>query len=214
MYLAERSLTIMRGLLKRFGPSSTKKVLWDQEFSTGHWDFIDNTAGDIIYSYLEKYANQGSILDLGCGPGNTANELSTDAYKGYVGVDISEVALQKGRMRSARNGRAEKNRFELGDFLSYAPSRKFDVILFRESMYHVPIAKVKSMLDKYSKYLDKDGVFIVRMVIADSRNGQDKHRLKSMLDIIDSNFDVISRQQHEEKGPTVSVFRPLLNSNN
>lgn len=212
MYIAERSLTIMRGLLKRFGPSSTKKVLWDREFSTGHWDFIDNTTGDVIYSYLESFANQGSILDLGCGPGNTANELPEDAYENYVGVDISEVALQKGRIRSERSGRASKNRFELGDFLSYSPSQKFDVILFRESMYHVPISKVRSMLDKYSKYLTKDGVFIVRIVIADSHSGQDKHRLKSMLDIIDNKFDVISRKQHGEKGPTVSVFRPTVNN--
>src|ERR1035437_8502984 len=134
MYIVERSLTVMRGLLKRYGPSRIKMILWDQEFSGTHWDFIDDTAGDCVYPHLEKHAKNGSILDLGCGPGNTANELAASAYATYVGVDISEAALDKARKRTLENGREDKNTFAQGDFLGYAPTKKFDVILFRESV--------------------------------------------------------------------------------
>ena len=49
------------------------------------------------------------------------------------------------------------------DFLGYKPTQEFDIILFRESLYHVPYGQVLKILDKYSKYLKKTGVFIVRL---------------------------------------------------
>ena len=207
MYIAQRALTIMRGLLKRYAPSKIKMLLWDQEFSGSHWDFIDNTVGDCVYSHLEKYLKNGSILDLGCGPGNTANELGANAYRTYVGVDISEAALAKARRRTEDNGRADKNRFVCTDFLSYVPAQQFDVILFRESMYHVPLGKVKAILDRYSKYLADGGVFIVRMNTSDGK-GSLKHRLTATVGVMEDEFDVVEKRQYGELGPTVIVFRP------
>jgi SAM-dependent methyltransferase len=196
----------MRGLLKRYGPSNTKRLLWDQEFSSGKWNFIDNTVGDCVYPHLERYAEKGSILDLGCGPGNTANELSATVYRTYVGVDISEAALSKATRRTEESGRADKNHFAQGDFLTYVPTQQFDVILLREAMYHVPLRKVKAMLDRYSKYLRVGGVFIVRMVT--SGGGVRKHRLTETVAVIESEFDVVEKSQYGESGPTVIVFRP------
>ena len=207
MYVAQSTVNFMRGLLKRYAPSKIKMVLWDQEFSGTHWDFIDNTVGDCVYSHLEKHLKNGSILDLGCGPGNTANELTMTAYRSYVGVDISEVALAKATRRTRQNGRADKNSFVCADFVSYIPTQLFDVILFRESMYHVPTGKVKATFDHYLKYLKDGGVFIVRMNTSD-RNGGHKHRLTAMGDIMDAHFDIVEKCQYGESGPTVIVFRP------
>ena len=207
MHFTKRTGAILRGLLKRYAPENTKKLLWDQEFSSGHWNFIDNTAGDCVYKHLEKYADKGSILDLGCGPGNTANELSTDVYWTYVGVDISEAALAKARRRTEESGRTSRNRFAQGDFLSYVPNQQFDIILFREALYHVPLGKVKAMLSRYSEYLRDGGVFIVRMVT--SNGNKAKHRLTSMVGTIETEFDVLEKCQYGESGPTVIVFRPM-----
>ena len=118
-----RTLRFARGALLAYGPSFTKRFLWDGEYSQGKWDFIDHTAGDCVYPYLEKYARGGSILDLGCGPGNTASELPATAYTSYLGVDISDVCLEKARRRSEAEGRSDKNAFAPGDLLTYAPSR-------------------------------------------------------------------------------------------
>jgi SAM-dependent methyltransferase len=200
----------MRGLLKRYAPSGIKMVLWDQEFSGTHWDFIDNTAGDCVYPHLEAHLNNGSILDLGCGPGNTANELSETAYKTYVGVDISKTALRKGTRRSEQSGRGERNHFVCGDFLSYLPNQQFDVILFRESMYHVPSGKVKDTFDHYSPFLKDGGVFVVRMDISDGKGGHN-HRLSSMVAVMEADFDVLEKRQYGESGPTVIVFQPRSN---
>ena len=205
--MVERTITVIRGLIKRYGPSRIKMILWDQEFSGTHWDFIDDTAGDCVYSHLEKQLHGGSILDLGCGPGNTANELAASAYTTYVGIDISEAALVKARKRTEENGRSGKNSFACSDFLGYRPTQKFNVILFRESMYHVPLAKVKPILDHFSKYLNDSGVFVVRMNITVGK-GSDKPRLAAILGVMEADFDVVEKNQYGESGPTVIVFRP------
>jgi len=207
MYMLNRSLKFVRGALLSYGPESIKKLFWDKEFSSGKWNFIDNTKGDCVYKHLEKHAQDGDILDLGCGPGNTANELAESAYRRYVGVDISEAALSKARQRTEQHRRTSKNRFEQGDFLSYVPSQQFDVILFRESMYHVPLGKVKKILDRFSEYLKPSGVFIVRMFLS-SNQGETKYRPSMMIRVIESEFDVLEKAQYGGMAATVIVFRP------
>ena len=207
MHFVDRSVRFVRGFILSYGPSSIKKRFWDQDFSSNKWDFIDNTVGDCVYPFLEKYAAGGSILDLGCGPGNTANELASSAYQSYVGVDISEAALNKARKRTEENGRADKNSFAQGDFLGYVPPQKFDLILFRESMYHVPLGKVRVILDRFTAYLKDGGVFIVRMYTTD-HNGNPKSRPNAMLDVIEAGFDVVEKLHEDGTGATVIAFRP------
>jgi SAM-dependent methyltransferase len=210
MYIVKRSLRFLGRGLKSYGPSAIKKVLWDREYSSGTWSFNDKTANDCVYPYLEEYARGGSILDLGCGSGNTANELISSAYGSYLGVDISDIALDKARRRSGASGRSSKNRFLHADFLKYRPEQTFDVILLRESLYHVPLGSVKPTLDRYSERLIEGGVFIVR--IATKADGKDKSRPMAMLRIIESGFDILKRGQHGKSMATVVVFRPTAST--
>jgi SAM-dependent methyltransferase len=209
MYILQRSITFVQGFLKSYGPTSYKKKLWDKEFSGTKWDFIDDTTGDCIYENLEKYARNGDILDLGCGPGNTANELADSAYRTYVGVDISEAALAKARKRTQECGRAAKNGFACSDFLGYTPTKEFDVILFRESLYHIPFGQVQEILDRFSKFLKKDGVFMVRMYSTDKKTGETKHRVTAKVDLIKREFDLVESNVYDTEGqPIVLVFQP------
>jgi SAM-dependent methyltransferase len=213
MYIARRTLTFLQGFLASYGPSSIKKLLWDRDFSGNKWDFIDNTVGDCVYPHLEKFSQKGNILDLGCGPGNTANELASDAYRSYVGVDISEVALAKAVKRTQENSRSDKNTFVTSDFLGYAPTQEFDIILFRESMYHVPYGQVLKILEKYSKNLKSNGVFIVRLYAGDGKTGKIKRRVVRKLDLIKREFEVVESSEHNDPGhSTVLVFRPRRRS--
>ncbi len=100
-----------------------------------------------------------------------------------------------------------KNTFVLADFMSYAPTQKFDIILFRESMYHVPVGKIKSILDRLSASLTDGGVFVVRMAAADPRGGE-KGRPMTMFQIIADHFQVIERAEYGKSRDTVMVFRP------
>ncbi len=143
--MIERSLQFARGFILSYGPQSVKRKFWEKEYRDNKWHFAENSSRDCIYPNLEKYARAGSILDLGCGSGNTANELRESAYSSYLGVDISEEALAKATKRSDANGRTGKNKFVRSDFLGFETNQEFDVILFRESMYHVPLEKIKKL---------------------------------------------------------------------
>lgn len=207
MYIVSRTARFVRGALLSYGPRSLKRYVWNKEFAQGTWNFIDNTAGDCVYPILGKYAQNGSILDLGCGPGNTANEMDANSYSNYLGVDISEEALAKAVHRSNLNGRAEKNRFAAGDLISYKPEGRFDVILFRESMYHVPMGKIKPLLEKYSRYLTDRGVFVVRMYIK-YQNGESARRPTRMIEVIEKAFRVLERGHDSNRLAAVIVFKP------
>lgn len=118
MYLTEKVRNISRRLLQAYGPRKIKRYLWNIEFSRGRWDCLDQTPGDCLYPYIEKYANHGSILDLGCGSGSTASDLATDTYRDYTGIDISDVALDKARKSAEKNGRKGKTLFFQSDIFS------------------------------------------------------------------------------------------------
>jgi SAM-dependent methyltransferase len=209
MYIVDRTARFVRGFLLSYGPSNLKKRFWDKEYSEEKWSFAYNTVGDCVYAHLDRHSANGSILDIGCGSGNTATEMAETSYRSYLGVDISEAALAKARRRSQECGRQNKNSFECGDFLTYVPTGQYDVILFRESMYHVPLGKVKATLDRYSAYLKDGGVFVVRLFASSADSTEDKYRPTAMLKIMESEFDVVEKGRYDVPGkPTVIVFRP------
>src|SRR5260221_9451076 len=104
MSLVKVALRKMRSGIMAYGPSSLKRRLWDREYSIDKWNFAYDSKGDCVYQHLEKYAAGGSILDLGCGMGNTANEVAINAYHDYTGVDIADVCLKKAEERTQQCG--------------------------------------------------------------------------------------------------------------
>jgi SAM-dependent methyltransferase len=201
MGASTRIQNVMRRLLQAYAPATVKSHLWNREFARGKWACLDSTPDDCIYSFMAKYAERGSVLDLGCGSGSTGNEMAAEVYGDYTGVDISDVALAMARTRSEENGRSGKNRFFQSDLASYAPEQKFDVILFRDSIYYLPQSDIQPALERYSRFLTPSGVFIVRMW-----DGGDKRR--SIVQLIESNFQVVERFAPGQSKTVVLVFRP------
>jgi SAM-dependent methyltransferase len=201
MYLVTKIKNILRALKQKWGTFEIKHKLWDKEYGGGRWDHCEHTPGALVYDYIEKYSINGSILDLGCGSGNTANELGADKYHDYTGVDISEVAIKKAAARCQANNRGQKNRFVQGDIISCVPKQKHDVILFRESIYYVPHFKIKGMLDRYAPYLSEKGVFVVNV----GQNGT--HKARMILDLIERNYRIVEKYAPAESDEFVVVFR-------
>jgi hypothetical protein len=77
-------------------------------------------------------------------------------------------------------------------------------------MYHMPVGKIMPILTKYSMYLKKSGVFIVRMYTIN--NGEVRSRPAKMIQIITDSFEVVEKNKYGEKGATVIVFRPKSTS--
>lgn len=201
MQLQTRVKNAMRGLTQRWGTPNMKRRLWDMEYASGKWNHCEHTAKGGIYDFLEKYSRNGSILDMGCGSGNTGAELNTGSYHDYTGVDVSEVAVQKAARRSELTGRNGKNKYFQHDMLSYAPRQKHDVILFRESVHNIPQLKLKRTLDRYAQSLAEDGVLIVSLMRASER------RYKEIIEWIAANYRVVEKYSSPGSDAFVIVFR-------
>ena len=202
MNLVVKVRNVLRGFKQVWGKSSTKRQLWDTEYAAGRWNVLDHTEGAVLYDYLQKYASDGSILDLGCGSGNTANEV-TFQYRRYVGVDVSAVAVQKATDRSALNGRSARNSYAAEDVLAYVPEGKFDVILLRESVYYISPLHLKGMFLRYSAFLNPKGVFIITI----GEHGTKKARRDKIYKLIDENFNVVERITSPGSDDAIVVFR-------
>lgn len=201
MNLSQKSLNVFRGIVQRYGSEYAKRRLWNEEFANGRWDFLDSSDDERVRLQVEKYANYGDILDLGCGSGTTSIELNENLYGFYTGVDISDVAVQKSRARTQEAGRSLRSEYCQSDILTYEPTRLYQVILYRDSIYYVPTARIVKTLNRYSAYLTRGGTFIVRMFdISGDR--------REILDLIESHFDVVERHIHGQT--CVIVFRPLV----
>src|SRR5262245_38316922 len=189
---------MVRGFIQGYGPEPLKRRVWNREYARGRWAGLESMAGDCLYRHVEEHARGGDILDLGCGPGATGNEIEEASYRTYTGVDISDVAVAKARARSAGTLRAAKNRYLQGDILLYHPERRYDVIVFGDSIIYLARHQVEATLARYARYLKADGVFVVRL-----------YGYENIADLIRRSFDVAEHHRYHDAQVSVLVFRPL-----
>jgi 2-polyprenyl-6-hydroxyphenyl methylase/3-demethylubiquinone-9 3-methyltransferase len=198
-YLVGRATRFLNDrLFKKWASFSTKKAIWDAEFASGKWDFLEDARDERLYHYLEKYSGNGDILDLGCGAGNTGTEIADSKYRRYIGVDVSEIAIRQASDRSLQAHREHKNQYICADIFSYEPSDTYQMILFRESLFYIPTSRINGLLEKYSKHLNESGVFVVSMYASD------KHR--SIIRVIENNYQIIDRSSRDGSD-VILVFR-------
>jgi predicted TPR repeat methyltransferase len=197
----QKGRNFWRRLIQQYGTDAAKRTIWDMEYSQGRWNCLDAMAGDCLYVHIERHANSGGILDLGCGPGTTGSEINASAYSNYTGVDISKVAIEKARLRSSLNRRSHKNDYIVADILSFVPRQKYDVIVFGDSLYYLPFSQIPSILQRYSGYLTESGVLLVRIYDPEKRHA-------AIIHAIEENFDVLDRATYSCSQVSVIALRP------
>ena len=197
----------IHAFLKRRGLSSVKQRIWDSEYSAGKWDFPragdpgQEGSRDIVLGVIERHCQGGDILDLGCGGGATGLEIAP-VYRRYVGVDVSQVAVLAAQSEVLQDAaRRARNEYAVSDILSFVPKGKFRVILFRESVYYVPIHQIKTMLQRYSLSLASDGTFIVRL--------HDRAKYRKIIAFIERHYRVTEVIEAKETNGVVLVFSPI-----
>ena len=205
MYLAEKAYNVVRGFIQRYGPQVLKRRLLNAEFSAGHWDCLDTKGHDGVRHEIEKYANQGAVLDFGCGWGNVGMNLHPSAYSFYTGVDISDVVIEKAGARATSKGFTDRNEYRQSDILTFIPERQYTVIVFGDSIYYIALPQIIPLLRRYSQYLDKSGVVFVRIFNA-------RGKLRRILDLIESQFDVVHKKFPQDVNACIVVFPPRVSN--
>lgn len=191
---------LVRRSRQLLGTSEMKQKLWDAEYSGGKWKLDKQTLADPVYEHLCRHAAGGRVLELGCGTGNTGEELPADSYSEYVGMDVSQVAVDWARGRSERSGRSAKNTYFQGDILQFEPSGMFTIVLMRESIYYIPIPKLRATLDRYARHLRQGGVFVVTLISGKS--------YRKIVELVESSYRVLAKAHPRSDDSLILVFEP------
>lgn len=125
----------------------------------------NSKAYEAKFMYFEPYQQQVShfielmpsavcVLDLGCGPGNTARQLiASGKIRSLVGIDLCAEMISSARQNAPR-----------GEFLvqdvreaSY-PSRSFDVVVMSFCIVHLTDQEAESLLCRAERWLRPGGL--------------------------------------------------------
>lgn len=84
----------------------------------------------------------GTILDAGCGRSAWMREAVPPSVKGYVGMDASSAIIEVNRAMEPREGWS----FVIGDLSAGEAQGRFDLIVCRDVLVHLPYSRVLAAL--------------------------------------------------------------------
>lgn len=141
---------------------------WDRQYAAGDWDFLDDSDEAaryaVIAAWLSRLAPGGQVLDVGGGEGMLWQEAALrgeTAPSRYLSLDVSRVAVDRGRERFAADPRAA---FEVADAEAWPDDHqgeRFDAVVFGESLYY--FERPEAAFDAYRRLLAPGGVVIVSL---------------------------------------------------
>lgn len=138
-FLAVRRLRWARG---RWSKDSDRRY-HEQLYEAQAYDPFD--PGYPGYLTIRRFADHaaplipaaGTVLDLGCGPGEITCELARrHPHLSFLGVDHSAQAIRRAREHAARLGLANA-RFEAGDAESLPASDRYALITMFDAFHHL-----------------------------------------------------------------------------
>jgi 2-polyprenyl-3-methyl-5-hydroxy-6-metoxy-1,4-benzoquinol methylase len=158
---------------KTVGRSSGTPILqvpaevWNSEYTSGLWNRLSDVdevghyavlLGFLIYSQANR-----AILDIGCGKAVLLEYLRRSCgYKHYMGIDISEVAIEANCDKSD-----EYTFFLRGNIELLCPVGPFDAIVFNECLYY--LADPFAVIDTCTSRLSDHGVFMTSLFVSNEQ---------------------------------------------
>ena len=100
---------------------------------------------------LSKIEENSSVLEVGCGTGEFANDLIKKKLSNYIGVDISEEVIEVAKSKVNH----PNFKFIATDFLEVEIDTKFDYAIFPMIIHSIPIALALELIAKASKVAHK-----------------------------------------------------------
>jgi 2-polyprenyl-3-methyl-5-hydroxy-6-metoxy-1,4-benzoquinol methylase len=191
----------LRILTTGYVPERIEPAEFDRSFGSGAYDRLEGATERARFSLIVGHRDvldAARILDVGCGQGVLAKRLSRAPYERYVGLDISQVAIDQAQ-RAVPDAR---NCYVVSDMMTFTSEEKFDLIVFNECLYHMedPAAAVRHCL----RFLGPEGHVSISMY--ETMRSRAVWRLLDMLETVEST-EIVQRQ-----GPrwTVKLMRPAF----
>jgi len=129
---------------------------WNLQYAVGKWDKLKAEQARLAATaqLLVRHVPRGRVLEIGCGEALLQQQMNPADYLGWLGVDISELAI-----RRAQAFATDQVRYLTADMEIFEPGARFDAIVFTESIYYS--ASPGRLLHRYGRFLNPGGVFII-----------------------------------------------------
>ncbi|QDU61202.1 putative methyltransferase [Planctomycetes bacterium Pan216] len=110
----------------------------------------------------QRVPAQGRIVDLGCGDGWLAwNVLRAIPFEQYLGVDVSEAAIERAATRFREwNGRFTLRNGDLAAQLMEIPDSSVDLVLASYSIHHFQEEAKRAVIAHVARVLKPGGLFL------------------------------------------------------
>ena len=129
-----------------------KSDIYEQEFEYMPWGILIDKILTIIQ---EEAAQDGTVLDLMCGPGYLLGEIEKRRNDLFLeGIDISEKFIN-----FAQN-KYSKISFQVVNALLWNPTKKYDIILCTGGIHHLPYDEQAPFIRKIPAALNPNGFVI------------------------------------------------------
>jgi 2-polyprenyl-3-methyl-5-hydroxy-6-metoxy-1,4-benzoquinol methylase len=186
------------GLLP-YRPEERTSDEWTAAYDSGSLDYYAQLAELGRYSGIVGYIqwsasgdadSQRCVLDVGCGSGLLRRRLSDANTADYVGIDLSDAAIETARQQSF-----DRAQFVVGDVMTADLGRSaFDVVVLNEVLYYAPDAT--AFLERIRALLNEDGSVVISMW----RHPGDRTLWKA----VDTVFRVVDRVEIRNRANSVN----------
>jgi 2-polyprenyl-3-methyl-5-hydroxy-6-metoxy-1,4-benzoquinol methylase len=142
------------------GDAPVPGEIWEAQYRSGDWSFLREldqmTRYSVIAGYVQTLKCEGSVLDVGCGEGLLLDRLCGGAYSKFVGIDISQTAIER-----AQEKQYPRSFFTRVDARGFVADEHFDAIIFNEVLYY--FRDPLEVSRKYCHWLKPDGLLITSL---------------------------------------------------
>jgi 2-polyprenyl-3-methyl-5-hydroxy-6-metoxy-1,4-benzoquinol methylase len=187
---AERAWrALKRNVPQRHTPVLIRPETWEDNYRSSYWTYLRSLDEmgrySILVGLIQRLAPHAKILDVGCGEGLLQEYLQYCPYLKYVGIDLSEEAIQQARVSRKLD---ERTVFLQADAVGHPlPEKTFDVIVVNECLYYFkdPFA----IMEKCVQALRPGGFILVSMCLDMSTKGThdqfvQRYKTKPMTTVI------------------------------
>lgn len=177
---------------------------WEAQYVGAQWSYLDQleelSRYSVVAGYVQCFSRGGSILDVGCGEGILVQRLNVAACKSYVGIDISQTAIDKAAKKANR-----QIFFLQADAQEFVSGESFDAIIFNEVLYYMD--QPLDVVQRYEAWLKPGGVFISSLFENSRRavaiSGRIKERYNSIAEV---------RMSTQSAAWIINIFAPRTSS--
>ncbi|WP_212936350.1 class I SAM-dependent methyltransferase [Bacillus hominis] len=200
--------------MTKFNWHESAEKKWDNNadfWNQNSQEMWDSGSRSTIIPFFEQYVEKEvQVLDVGCGDGYGTYKLSLTGYKA-VGVDLSEVMIQKGRER----GEGPNLSFIKGD-LSSLPfeNEKFEAIMAINSLEWTE--EPLQALNEIKRVLKKDGYACIAILGPTAKPRENSYPRLYGKDVVCNTmmpweFEQLAKEQGFEVVDGIGVYKRGVN---